>query len=336
MSSVLNSSRTLTRQVLRFLHSHGISRDDGILVGFSGGVDSLMLSRVLAELGFRQVLAHLDHALRSESATDVHHAAAHAAAINAPFVTARVDVAALAEHEGLGLEDAGRKARYAFLEAARKEQLCGWIALGHQADDLIEDVLLRLVRGAGWPALGGMCAVDPDRHLLRPLLHIPKSTLEAQLAALQLTPVTDESNASRDYRRNRLRHDVVPHLLHENPSMHRSVSRLHTLAHLDAAYWDAQLAEPLSHVTHEPDGSLSIPESQLISLHPAARFRLYVQILSALPHAPQPRFDTLCALDVALLAPQRPKIFQLSGGVHIVLKEKMVLFVHRGREGKIL
>lgn len=330
MNSRPPSDSTVTRQVLRFLHHNAIGRNYGLLVGFSGGVDSLLLSRILAELGYRQVLAHLDHGLRPGSAADVARAAAHAAAVNAPFVSARVDVAALAADERLGLEDAGRKARYAFLEQMRREHDCLWIALGHQADDLVEDVLLRLVRGAGWPALGGMTAVDPARHLLRPLLHIPKAALEARLAELHLEPVIDESNAGRAYRRNRLRLDVVPHLLHENPSLHRSVSRLHNLAELDAEYWDTVLAESLACVCREADGSVSLAESHLLSLHPAVRLRLYTRLLALLPHAPQARFDTLLAVDKALQEPQRPKVFQLSRDVCITLQEKTVRFATVG------
>lgn len=324
------AKKRLLLTVRRFLQDPGITGiarvapGQRLVVGFSGGVDSMALAQVLVELGFVPVLAHLDHGLRSESAADATRAAAHAAQVKLPFVTSRIDVAALAATESCGLEDAGRRARYTFLETVRREHGADWIALGHQADDLVEDVLLRLVRGAGWPALGGMTGVDPARHLLRPLLHIPRVELEAYLQSLGLQPIEDESNAGLEFRRNRLRHSVVPHLRAENPSLHRAVSRLHELAFLDADYWDTALAPLMAHV-EAGAGSVLLPESILLPLHPALRLRLYTRLLAELGGL-QPRAETLFALDKALFAPQRPKVFEFPGGFSAVLRNGQLLF----------
>ncbi|MEG2005340.1 MAG: tRNA lysidine(34) synthetase TilS, partial [Bilophila sp.] len=139
------------------------------IVGFSGGADSTALALVLRCLGVPVCLAHLDHGLRSESAAEARAATVFAARLGVACHVRRVEVAKLAQAGGMGLEEAGRQARYAFLEEVRQKRNAPWIATGHHLDDLSEDVLLRLTRGTGWPGLGGMEALDSGRHLVRPL-----------------------------------------------------------------------------------------------------------------------------------------------------------------------
>jgi tRNA(Ile)-lysidine synthase TilS/MesJ len=110
-----------------------------------------------------------------------------------------------------------RKARYAFFEKARIAAGAGYVAVGHTQNDLAEDVVLRLVRGCGWPALGGMPAFDPDRNLVRPLLMTSRARIAAFLAETGVRTVEDASNADPAFRRNRVRHRVLPLLLAENP-----------------------------------------------------------------------------------------------------------------------
>ena len=152
-----------------------------VIVAFSGGADSTALAVILRCLGVSLVLAHLDHRLRPESGEEAESARRFAERLGVPCMVRRVDVEALARSEGIGLEDAGRRARYAFFDSALLSERAEWVVTGHHLDDLSEDVLMRLVRGSGWPGLGGMKAVDPARRLLRPLLGTPRAELEAFL-----------------------------------------------------------------------------------------------------------------------------------------------------------
>lgn len=189
-----------------------------VIVAFSGGADSTALAVILRCLGVSLVLAHLDHRLRPESGEEAESARRFAERLGVPCMVRRVDVEALARSEGIGLEDAGRRARYAFFDSALLSERAEWVVTGHHLDDLSEDVLMRLVRGSGWPGLGGMKAVDPARRLLRPLLGTPRAELEAFLRSLGVDWIEDASNRSDAFRRNRMRNHVIPLLKAENPS----------------------------------------------------------------------------------------------------------------------
>ncbi|WP_300832486.1 ATP-binding protein, partial [uncultured Bilophila sp.] len=134
-------------------------------------------------------------------------------------------------------------------------------------------MLLRLIRGTGWPALGGMKAADPARHLVRPLLATPRADVEVFLRTLGVPWVEDASNRSDAFRRNRLRHHVLPLLRAENPSFGRSVRTLWELAREDERYWDGVLA-PVFERLEERDGTLFLPRAAFVSLSRAARLRV--------------------------------------------------------------
>lgn len=121
--------------------------------GLFGGADSTALAVILRCLGVSLVLAHLDHRLRPESGEEAESARRFAERLGVPCMVRRVDVEALARSEGIGLEDAGRRARYAFFDSALLSERAEWVVTGHHLDDLSEDVLMRLVRGSGWPDL---------------------------------------------------------------------------------------------------------------------------------------------------------------------------------------
>ena len=297
---------------------------EGVVVAFSGGTDSTALTLVLRCLGLMPVLVHLDHALRPESAAEARHAAAFAAALDLPAHIRRVDVAALAKARRCGLEEAGREARYALLEEVRRELGLTWIATGHQLDDLAEDMLLRLVRGAGWPALAGMQALHPERRLLRPLLGFRKARLAAWLAEIGLPPCEDLSNADLTFRRNRLRHQVLPLLEAENPAFVDKLPQLWTQARHDESYWQQVLAAPLDQARPTEQGWF-LPRAVLAALHPAARLRLCLALVRRCGKG-QGSAAALLGLEAALASPQGPKRFQLPGGLEIRLEREGVHF----------
>ena len=152
------------------------------LVACSGGADSTALLRIAHLLcqakGGTVLAAHLDHSLRPESPNDALFVAQLCQALGIALHTERQDIVAQAKASGMGLEEAGRVARYAFLERVRQQTNAEVILVAHQLNDLAEDQLMRLMRGTGWPALGGMEGADPARHLLRPLLLCPRAGLE--------------------------------------------------------------------------------------------------------------------------------------------------------------
>lgn len=296
------------------------------VVGLSGGPDSLVLLTILSilapRLGASLEAAHLDHGLRPTAADEAAHVAAFCRARGIPCRLRRLDVADLARREGLGLEDAGRRARYAFFEEVRAGRPNSWTALGHQCDDLAEDQLMRLTRGAGWPALGGMAALDEDRRILRPLLLTPRAAVEVFAAALALPVMTDPSNADPAFLRNRLRRDVLPRLAAENPRYLEAAARLWRQARADAA-----LFETLLPVFTDPT---VLPLDRLRGLDPALRVRLYARALRALGPG-QALAETLFSLDAAVARRDTGRVFQFPGGKTALLTRPALVFrVARG------
>lgn len=241
------------RDLLREVESSGLIPDGArVVVGVSGGVDSLVLLHVLIQLraahGWTLHAATLDHGLRGEAgAADVAFVAETAQAWDVPVLTRRVDVPALAEESGMGIEAAARAARYRFLTQAALLSRASIVAVGHNRDDQAETVLLNLLRGGGLDGLSGMAPISvlagPMQSvqgetgpviLVRPLLTIPRAAIRAYAAAHDLHPREDASNADLAFRRNRLRHEVLPLLETINPAVREALVRTAELLRGDA------------------------------------------------------------------------------------------------------
>jgi tRNA(Ile)-lysidine synthase len=287
-----------------------------LAVAFSHGADSTALLLALAylapRLGITLLACHLDHGLRPSSAAEAGQAAAFCRNLGIACHCEREGMAGLALERGVGIEEAGRLARYAFFERVRAGSGAALVCLGHHLDDLCEDVILRLVRGAGWPALGGMPAADPARALLRPLLMTPKARIEEFLRELGVAWTQDPSNAGLDYRRNRIRNAVVPLLTEENPGLGLAVSRLWRLARLDAGYFDEAVAAHLP-VESGLTGAIVIGACELAGLHPALRLRLFKAALDRLGPG-ESRAETIFDLDAAFQEGRAGRVFQFPGG----------------------
>jgi len=270
------------------------------VVACSGGADSTALLLASALLcrkdGGRVVAAHLDHGLREESVHDAAFVAGLCDHLRIPLVSERQDVGLLARQRGIGREEAGRLARYALLGRVREQNGAEVILLAHQLNDLAEDQLLRLMRGAGWPALGGMVGHDATRRLLRPLLLTPRTTLEKFLKICGHSWRVDASNFERTATRNRVRLELLPVLLRENPSYLDAAARLWRQARLDESHWDAEVAALLTTLPTPKAGQYVLPVRVLCDAPAALRLRLYKAVLESLG-AGQALSDSLFRLD---------------------------------------
>lgn len=176
-----------------------------VVVGCSGGVDSLALLALAAASGLEPVAVHVDHGLRPGSAAEAEHVAAAASALGAGFLSERVSVP-----PGANLEERAREARHAALDRARRRERATAVLLGHTRDDQAETVLLNLLRGAATAGLGGM----PERRgsLARPILGLSRADTVEICGRLRLDPIDDPMNADIRFRRAWLRREVIPRL----------------------------------------------------------------------------------------------------------------------------
>ena len=219
----------------------GVPTDARLVVAVSGGPDSMALLHGAAALvstgrvAWRLGAAHLDHALRPDSAEDARFVAAACAAMGISCEVARTDVAAASERGGGGsIEEEGREARYRFLESLAGAD--GWIATGHTADDSAETVLINLMRGAGSGGLGGI----PARRgrIVRPLIAERRDWVRSRLDAAGVEYRVDASNADPAYLRNRVRHEVLPLMESVRPGAVERVVAFGALAAADDALLD--------------------------------------------------------------------------------------------------
>ncbi len=222
---------------------------DAVLVAVSGGPDSVALVHLLhalaGEYSLKLAVAHLNHSLRgSESDRDAEFVAALARGFDLPLFLEKKDVRALQEHWRLSSEEAARRARYEFYDAVASASRYNKIALGHHADDNAELVLMNLLRGSGPLGLSGISPVR-DNKFIRPLIGLKRSEILDYMAKEKIAFVTDSSNADTVYRRNKIRHRLIPELQKSyNPAIVDSLNRLGEIMQAEDQ-WIANAIEPV-------------------------------------------------------------------------------------------
>lgn len=209
-----------------------------VLVGVSGGADSMSLLHVLQnwpEEALRITVVHINHGIRGEFADrDEKFVHDYCAEQNLPFIAMSANVQTLAQEQGLSLEDAGRRVRYQLFEDLRESVGADVILTAHNADDQAETVLMRIVRGCG---IDGLTGIAKKRGLIcRPLLCCSREEIEAYCGRNGIQYVTDETNTNTHYLRNDVRHRVLPLLKELNPSVTEALLRLSDCALMDADY----------------------------------------------------------------------------------------------------
>jgi tRNA(Ile)-lysidine synthetase-like protein len=244
----------LLHEVQNYIDTHRLLKPGArVVVGVSGGPDSVtllhVLQRLAGPLNLTLHVAHLHHGIRDTDAdADADFVAALAETWGLPCTIERVDVPAIAAEQKLALEEAARRARYTFLHQVAQQTGALRIAVGHNADDQSETVLMHLLRGAGPAGLRGMLPATPlrDYHLLtpcpkpvpemkliRPLLSIPRADVEAYCTEQRLTTRFDRSNLDTTFFRNRLRHEVLPYLTQINPRFAQNLRHLAEVVRAD-------------------------------------------------------------------------------------------------------
>jgi tRNA(Ile)-lysidine synthase len=234
-----------------------LNPDAQLLVGVSGGPDSLCLLDILCRSGYPVVVAHYNHRLRAEADAEARYVQSVAENRGLPFVGGGGDIAAYAQDMRLSLEEAGRISRYRFLFAEAERIGAQAVAVGHTADDQVETILMHLLRGAGLDGLRGMQWValpnvwSSSVPLVRPLLATWRTEVMDYIAERKLDPLLDATNQDPAFFRNRLRHELIPLLEQYNPAVRTVLWRTaqtvaddgQVLDRLVDAAWDECVAE---------------------------------------------------------------------------------------------
>ena len=210
-------------------HEQLLSEGATVIVGLSGGCDSMVLLHVLHRMGYRCIAAHCNFHLRGEESDhDEQFVRNFCQEQDIPLAMTHFETIAYAQEHQLSIELAARELRYEWFESLYLDYQAEAIVVGHHADDQAETLLMHLVRGSG---LNGLCGMLPKNgHIVRPLLCVSREAIEQYAQQEHLRYVTDSTNSDTQYRRNYFRHEVIPLLEKLNPQIISTLSR--TCQHL--------------------------------------------------------------------------------------------------------
>lgn len=209
----MDEKMKLVQKTKQFMEKHHIlSEDAGVLVGLSGGADSVALLEVLCDLRdsmkLKLAALHVHHGIRPEAEQDAAFCRELCEARQVPFFCEHADVPKVAGEQGLSVEEAGRKVRYALFEEYRKQLGLDVIAVAHHQNDQAETMLFQLFRGSG---LRGMSGIPVQRGcIIRPLMGVTRGEIEQYLQEKQTGYVTDATNLTDLYARNKIRLHILP------------------------------------------------------------------------------------------------------------------------------
>jgi tRNA(Ile)-lysidine synthase len=225
-----------------------------VLVGYSGGADSTCLLDLLKKMGVDVVAGHLHHGQRSEADKEMRLCEAFAASIDVPFIGGRADVPKMAADLRVGLEEAGREARYTFFKQAAYQLECSLVATAHTQDDQVETILMNLTRGSGISGLAGI----PQRreNIVRPLLPFTRSETRQYCLDHGFWLHDDPANTDLSFARARVRHRVLPELRSINPAADLAIARLGVLAEEEDRFLNGAAAAALEQSEVKLNGSL--------------------------------------------------------------------------------
>lgn len=207
-----------------------IEANDKIVLGVSGGPDSLFMLDILnnlkEKLHIELVVAHINHKLREEADSEEEFVKEFCKKINVEFYSKRIEVEEYANNNKIGLEEAGRKIRYEFFEEVLNKTCSNKIAIAHNKNDKVETMIMHILRGSGISGLQGIQAKTNNK-IIRPIIEIDREEIEKYCKEQKLEPRIDKSNFDNIYTRNKIRNIVIPYIKQEfNPNFIETMTRL--------------------------------------------------------------------------------------------------------------
>ncbi len=269
-------SNQVKRTIERY---HLLDRDDRLVVGVSGGVDSMVLLHLLdayrQELNLFLIVAHVNHGLRpEESEKEAGLVRQVCNQLGLPFEYGQFDVRKFRKIRGMSLQEAGREVRFRFFRGMLSKYSATKLALGHHADDQVETVLLRWIRGTGLRGLRGMLPVR-EGWVIRPLLESWKHEIESFARDQGIPFLADSSNLKPAYLRNRIRLKLIPFIEKEFQPNFRSVM-MRTSARLreEDGFIEGEAEEAFRRLVVQREAHLSFSWGQFQLLHRALQWRV--------------------------------------------------------------
>ena len=231
----------MKNKVIKTIKKYNLIDDnDKILVGVSGGPDSMCLLHVLKSLNYDVCVAHINHGLRENANVEEEYVRDYCRLNNIPFFAKHIK---LKEHlNGMTIEEAGRKARYDFFAEVLEKEKCTKIATAHTSNDNAETVIMNMVRGSG---VNGLKGIEPIReNIIRPLIDVTRREIEEYCETNNLNPKHDESNDELLYTRNKVRLELIPYIEKNiNSNVISNINRMSKIVLEEESYIDKKVEE---------------------------------------------------------------------------------------------
>ncbi len=274
----------MIEKILVLKEEHALwQKKDRILIACSGGPDSLCLADIFIRLAGREQLeifiAHVEHGIRGEDSwADAEFVQTFSAKHGIPFYMTHIDSIGYARKNHLSVEEAARFLRYEFLQQTARKLQCQSIALAHHMGDQAETVILHLVRGAGSKGLSG---IRPRiNNLIRPLLNCTRAEIELYCQQRGLVPRRDCTNLDTNYRRNNIRHVLLPFLKKYNPDVVQALAQSADIISAEYDFMEDTARLVLKHLGRKEKEGISLDIEALMK-EPLAIKRIVLRLAVA-------------------------------------------------------
>lgn len=231
----------LKEQVIDTIKKYNlIKENDSIVIGVSGGPDSICLLHILNEikneLNFKIYVAHINHMIREEADEETEYVKDFCENLGIECYIKRIDVVEIANNLKRGTEETGRQIRYEFFNEILEKTNSNKIATAHNNNDKVETILMNILRGSGTSGLKGIEAIRDNKYI-RPLINTSREEIEEYCKTNKLEPRIDKSNNENIYTRNKIRNIVIPYIKQEfNPNIIKTINRLSEVANEENEY----------------------------------------------------------------------------------------------------
>ncbi len=225
-----------------------IENGEKIVLAVSGGPDSICMLDILndikndetIDINFEIVVAHVNHMIRKEAEEDEKYVKKYCEEKQIEFYSKSIDVQKMANNNKIGIEEAGRKARYDFFDEILERTNAQKIAIAHNKNDKVETVLMHILRGSG---INGLKGIEAKRgKYIRPLIECERNEIEEYCTEKNLQPRIDKTNFENEYTRNKVRNLLIPYIQKEfNPNLIKTIDRLSNLVAEEEKYMDKQV-----------------------------------------------------------------------------------------------
>jgi len=271
----MRQENSLEEKVLKTIQkSNLIEEGDKIVLGVSGGPDSMCMLNALINI-YRNcqkgpslvakncqkgpspvaiIVAHINHMIREDAADDENYVRAFCAEKNIDFYSKSIDIQKIANNSKIGVEEAGRNARYEFFDEILRQTGANKIAIAHNRNDKVETMIMNAMRGSG---ISGLKGIETKRgKYIRPLIDCERSEIEEYCERYKLNPRIDKTNFENDYTRNKIRNIVIPYIKKEfNPNIIETLNRLSELVFEEEDYIDRQVEKAYGDLVLEEDSN---------------------------------------------------------------------------------